>query len=487
MSARRERIGRRTRHRLYVLLIVALALAALVFLNLAGDLLENKFGLSADFSRSAVFTLSEDTRRMLSKLKEDVLLYAVYENDAGDATVEQMLRAYDRASEHVSSAVLDPVDDVEALLPFAKSGAAVGSGSIVVSDARRSSFIVLDYYDFYLVGSGGVTGIQGEQSISSAIRHLGNASTYRAVFMNAHTEESISSVPAYATHLMASGYGLFQSADVFSEAFGSLLNARDDVLVFLSPSGDLEAGEADALIAHVERGGSALFFLDYSRGVDGGQGISLVFDSFPNFDRVLAAAGMRLRPELVLVPPEAAALGSITRFGASPAENTWLTGGAVADGAILSECAPLSIVDAGRAQPLLKSPDASYTKRIGRDLEALDRQSGDPVGAQYVAACGRIGEGMIAVVGTSSVVKAHIAAEANRRFSIGLVGALLRDAGNPVIMPVSTQDGSLKLTSVAQQMLVIALVVGALPLAVLLAGAAALHRRRARSGRAKHD
>lgn len=475
--------NRSLRHRLYVGLLALLVCVIIVFVNLSGGVLENKFDWCADFSRSGVFTLSEDTRKLLSGLEEDVLLYAVYENGAQDMTVEQMIGAYDRSSERVHSQVLDPVDDVDLLLPFTRDGAAVSSGSIIVSDAARENFHILDYYDFYLVGANSITGVQGEQSISSAISHLDGGAQRRAIFMNAHADTSIASVPAFATHLSASGYALFQSTDAFSADFGAMLNPEYDMLVFLSPTGDLEDAEADAVIDYVRRGGSVLAFMDYARSIDGGMGISLVYDEFTNFARVFAEAGMQLNHELVLMPEADAAQGSITRFGAS-AVNNGLTD--AAEDVLLSESAVIDILDSAAAQPLLMSPASAYSKGISKEM-SLEQSDTDEAGARCVAACGRIGEGRIGLVGTSSAAMLYFGNEDNCRYLMKLTGALLNDADNPVILPVSTGSGTLRLTTSGQQILLIAMVAGVLPLAVLVAGAIVIRRRKKQSGRAAHD
>ena len=477
----RVRVGRQLRHRLYVAAVALLAAAGIVLLNMSAGLLESKFDWSADFSRSGVFTLSEDTRRLLSGLTEDVELYAVYENDTRDVTVEQLLRAYDRASERVTSRAVDPVDDVDVLLPFTRDGAAVSSGSIIVSNAARDSFQILDYYDFYLVGANGITGVQGEQSVSSAIRHLNDAVQRRAIFMNAHTETTIASVPAFATHLSASGYGLFQSTDPFSAEFASMLNPESDMLVFLSPNSDLESGEADAIIDYVRRGGSVMTFMDCARSVDNSFGIALQYGTFENFDRVFAEAGMELNLELVLMPEAKATLGSITRFSASAAEGG-LDG---ADGVVMSESATIAL--SGDARPLLLCPADAYSKRIEPGMSDLARAAGDEAGVRCVSAVGSIGEGRVALTATSSAVTGYFGEAGNRGFVMKLAAALLNDGDNIVIPPVSTGSGTLKIRTFPQQVLLIVLTAGVLPLAVLTAGGLTLYRRRRRSGRMEHD
>lgn len=482
----RKKHSRRSRHRLYVVAVALLVMAAIIFLNLSASLMETKFGWFADFSRSSIFTLSEDTRKLLAELTEDVLLYAVYENDAQDVTVEQLLMAYDRASEHISSEVVDPVDDVDLLLDFTKEGAAVNSGSIIVSDAQRENFEILDYYDFYLVGTNGITGIQGEQSISSAIHHLSNPASRRVIFMNAHTETTIASAPAFATHLTASGYALFQSDDVFSAEFASMLDAENDLLVFLSPSSDLEEEEADALIEYIRRGGRVMAFMDYSRSVDNSLGISLVYETWTNFDRVFVEAGMRLNQDLVLIPEDSATLGSVTRFNASVVNNAWMNGADTFSNVVMSECATIEIVDDGAAQALLICPDVAYVKEIQRDMELVQSEN-DIVGERCVGACGAIGKGKLALVGTSSIATSYFGNEANREVGLRIVSGLLADGGNPIIMPVSTGSGSLQIHTRTQQIILIVLLAGIFPMSVLIFGGIVLFRRRRRSGRMQRD
>ncbi len=75
--------------------IVLVTLIALIFLlNMGLVALENRLGFSTDLSANHIYTLSDDSRSVLSELTNEIYLYPVYSPGNSDPIIQQLLGNY---------------------------------------------------------------------------------------------------------------------------------------------------------------------------------------------------------------------------------------------------------------------------------------------------------------------------------------------------------------------------------------------------------
>jgi ABC-2 type transport system permease protein len=207
-NGRHTKGGRWGRHSRYVWVVSVLT--ALIFSVglVAANLLEKKWVLAADLSRSAVFSLSGETREMLDGLGDDVMLYGIYDSGSKDETVIQLLRTYEHYSDRVGFEMVDPVRQPMELQPF--SGAELEQGDVIVSNAAKDRFRVLGYYDFYMTDGTAVSGICAEQSIASAIHYVGGGKQNRLLLATGQGELTPQTMAVFIADMMARGFSVLQ-------------------------------------------------------------------------------------------------------------------------------------------------------------------------------------------------------------------------------------------------------------------------------------
>lgn len=467
--ARTAKSPDRYRHNAYVLCVTAILVVCLAAWGLVALKLQDGFGLAGDFSRGSTFSLTKQTKSALSELSENVALFAVYERDAKDTTIVSLLESFDRASAKVNFKIIDPVRAPRELLKLNLENG-VSSGSVVVASEATGRVRVLDQYSLYLMGENGIVGINAEQSVSSAIHYVTGGSEASLLLVTGHGEAEAQQYAQFITDSAARGFAikLLEGADWDYRTI-----SRGDIPVFVSPQEDLTARERDTLIEFLGGGGSVAFFMDNSRGVDGGMGIKLGKTELANFNAVFERFGLSLKRDLLLVPPEKTVLGSVTAFRPIPATMALFDVGIHGVMAV-SECSSISV--SGGAGAAVVSPSECYSKKID-GLADLEKDANDPAGPFVVAAFGN-NDGRLFLAGTSSFITGGaFAYGGNRAFALSAASALADDEGNPVVPTKIISDGKLNIDSLSQQLMLTALSVLVLPVLVTVIGFAVLRRR----------
>ena len=264
-------------------LLVCVALAALVALNVLFTDLEKKNGWRADFSFNGLTTQSETTREVLAALPYPVHIYALYQKGSEDLPLFELLDRYAAASDMVTWEQADVALNPGLLTRFQSevTGESVTNDSLVVSCEATGRWKALSYQDFISLslnleaGAYEVSGLSYESRISSAIAYVTRDEIPRIIAAQGHGELDEAATGVLA-ELLASNY-----FDVRYGRLGELDPEPGDLVMLLSPVHDLTDGELETLAAFAEAGGSFLFTCDYTDPVD----------AMPNYRALLRSYG----------------------------------------------------------------------------------------------------------------------------------------------------------------------------------------------------
>ena len=122
----------------------AVVIAIFIVVNLlVGELPSTltKFDLSA----RELFTISDETKAVLSRVNEDVHVYLLTQRGNEDPTIREMLERYHALNSRISWSTVDPVTNPAFLEQYTTE--ALSDNSLVVESAKRS--YTVDYYDIY--------------------------------------------------------------------------------------------------------------------------------------------------------------------------------------------------------------------------------------------------------------------------------------------------------------------------------------------------
>ncbi len=231
---------------------VVVVLALLVVVNVIGSKLTTTWDLTSTHS----LTLSQASKNILAKLKQNVTIYAF--EIPGTSTgrqVQTLLEQYKRyGNGHVSYQMVDP-DANPALADHFKITTA---GEIVVLAGQNTQTVQpsdLQSYD-----SAGNPVFNGEAAITNAILRAGTPVQLTVDFVTGNGEPDISQgrLPDAVQALKDQGYNVGS----ISLLTGSGVPANVSALIIASPQNDLSPVEIKVLQNYAAAGGHILFLLD---------------------------------------------------------------------------------------------------------------------------------------------------------------------------------------------------------------------------------
>ena len=285
-NLRRRYVARTTKLGAYTFAICAILLAVIVVVNLLVGLLPSKLTVF-DTSPNKLYTISDETTRYLGKLKEDITLYWICQNDVEDDVLLRFLSNYTDTSPRVKLEIIDPVKDPTALDKYVSSTTQSPSNfSIIVESQRRHT--IVDYYDMLYVYNQAI-----EQTYGVGIVPYAFYESYSQIFYYAEAsgytteqyfygDDTITRAIEYVTlenipHVyVVEGHG----EDTFSEAFtgfaaqGNIafdtlrLDTADSVpadancIVIYSPTQDLSVSDTAKIRTYLKTGGNMLLITD---------------------------------------------------------------------------------------------------------------------------------------------------------------------------------------------------------------------------------
>lgn len=263
--------------------MIAVALIAAVAVNMVASQLPEKIA-SIDMTSQKLYSITEDTEKILKDLKEDVTIYVLAKEESQDSNLEKTLKRYEDASSHIKIEYKDP--SVSPTFYKEYSDTALTSNSIIVVGENRSK--VINYNDIYEYGvdystyQQTVTGYDGEGQLTSAISYVTSENTTVMYAISGHGEATLS--------------GSFTDALEKQNAELKTLNLvenesipEDAACIFmLSPSTDYSEDDVEKISSYLKSGGSAVITANYAA------------ENLTNFETILSEYGVGIVDGMVV-------------------------------------------------------------------------------------------------------------------------------------------------------------------------------------------
>lgn len=265
----------------YSTLVTALVLAILLAINFVAS----KVNIKKDLTQEKMFSLSDETYKILDNLKNDTKIIAFFETGSEAQEVQAVLDKYKSASKKISIEYKDPVKNPEVANKYNKGDEKIGVNSIVVESGNK--YKIIDYIDLYNIsydqyGQQTVDSFAAEQQITNAIVYVNSDKENILYTLAGHEEASLSDT--INKQLQAENYtvkelNLLQGGTELDESA---------TLVVASPKRDLSKEEADKIKSFLVNGGRAIFLMDITKEV------------LPNFQELLSFYGVKLQNALAV-------------------------------------------------------------------------------------------------------------------------------------------------------------------------------------------
>ncbi len=343
---------------------IALGIAVVVVINLAAGQIPTKFN-SIDMTSQKLFSITEDTEKILSALKDDITIYVLSSEKSQDENLGKMLKRYEDYSSHITVVYKDP-----AVAPtfFQKyTDAAVTQNSLIVEGSKRSK--VIDYNDVYQYDvdyttyQSTLTGFDGEGQITSAIEYVTSEDSPIFYALEGHDEGTITGTFSQALekqNAVLESINLLQYETIPGDGVCLIINA---------PKTDFSQDDVDKVLAYLKDGGKAFIVTCYTD------------EKLTNFNKILETYQINTVDGMVVE-------GNSQNYYQNPlyllpeiSSSTVTTD--VSDGYIFVPYGqgftyPEESGDSGITYtPLLRSSDQSYSKVNIATAETSEKEAGD--------------------------------------------------------------------------------------------------------------
>lgn len=265
----------------YATLMTAIVIAIVFAINLVAT----KLDLKADMTKNKLFSLSDQTNKVVDDLKQDVKIYGFYESGKENTMVTTVLDKYTGRSKKITVEFKDPVKYPTVTQQFKQSGTEPKSGSLVVQSG--SKYKVIDQYDLvnYSTDEQGQSNVDSfaiEQRITSAIMYVTSEKNPVVYKLQGHDEASVGTEVTKQL-----GNENYEVKDLNLLTKDAAIE-DDAILLISSPKKDLSQDEETKIRSFLSKGGKAIFLMQ------------LLEDDLPRFQGILSSYGVGLNKAIIV-------------------------------------------------------------------------------------------------------------------------------------------------------------------------------------------
>ena len=350
--------------------VIAGSIAVAVILNLIVAELPSRYTVF-DLTANRLYSLTDDTKELVSNIGEDVTIYVLANENQADSTLANTLDSYEGLSSHIKVTYVDPAVNPKFYTKY--TDGSISSNSVIVESSRRSR--VVDYNDLYVseydysTYSQNVTGYDAEGQITSAISYVLSENMPKIYMVTGHGELELDSTFTDA----------IQKANIDTETINLMdydAVPEDAEAVFVNaPTEDLSSDDAEKLLTYLNNGGDIFINTTYT-GKD-----------MPNFDKLLDFYGVQVSKGLIIETAQNSYYQDPFYLLPSIEYDTITSDIYSGNSYVFAPyCQGLTFTEKEDVEvtPLLASSEKSYVRDDIENSTSYDRQDGDEDGPFYI-------------------------------------------------------------------------------------------------------
>lgn len=472
----RKRNKKLLKHGTYSMAVTAVVIAIVVVLNLVVQEIPSKCR-EIDLSSQKLYTIGEQTEKILKNLKKDVTLYYIAQDGTESSDIKNLLEKYEEGSKHITVEQKDPAVFPKFASQYTSDN--ISNNSIIVVCGDKSK--VVDYSSMYETSinyqtySQEVTGFDGEGQLTSAINYVVSDNMPVLYNLEGHDESSMSET---MKETIEKANIEIKSLNLLSE---EAVPDDAECLFIFAPATDLTKEEADKIISYLENGGKALIVSNYTD------------EDMPNFESVLENYGVQPVDGIVLE-------GNTDNY---VSQNPYYLLPNIESGEINSELSsqsryvlvPLAqgikkadnIRDTLNISSILTTSDSAYSKTNLKDMDTMEKEDGDIDGPfdLAVSITEKVGddkETQIAYFASASIfndsINSMVSGTNYELLSASLAWMCSTDDSNQISIPSKSYDTTTLTVPTADINFWSIFVTGVLPVCTLLIGFGIWMKRR---------
>ena len=397
----KKMFGSRFRWGSYSAFSAVILIVIAIFLNLMVGALPTSV-TQLDMTGTSLYTLSDQTKRIVSSVDQDVNLYLLATSGNEDSTILRLLNRYADLNSHIQVTCVDPNTQPTFLQGYELSVSRLYANSVLVDCGGR--YRLVGYDDIYVTTYGmdystysytTSTEFDGENALTNAIHYVASADLPKIYTLTGHGESELSSdiTEAIAQDNMETESLSLMTAESIPE--------DATAIVIHTPTSDLNEEEANLLMDWLASGGSVALTTSYIEA-----------EKMPNLLRVTQSMGLTTEEGIVVEADNQMYYPRYPHYLLPDIESHDITD-ALIDGRyyILTPMAQGLKESEGSGATvtwLLTTSDSSYAKLAATKMTTTAKEDGDTEGPFHVAAVSEKGEGKLLWVASEGFLNSQV-------------------------------------------------------------------------------
>lgn len=355
----------------YSVVAAAIVLAIAIVVNVFVGALPTSW-TQLDATSSQLFTISEQTEKVLAGLEDEVTIYWIVRSGNEDDYLETLLERYSSLSSQVSVQKKDPDVYPTFLQAYGETDSPNNNSLLVVSgdyyryvdyyDIYAYSY---DYYTYYTTGAYDVE-FDGESALTSAISYVSSGYMPKVYTLTGHGESSLSETFSAAVedeNIQVEELSLLTVETVPEDA---------DVILIDAPTSDISETEAELLLEYLQGGGNLILITQPLEDV-----------RLTNLEALMAEYGVTAEEGIVIESDSnyyawGYPYSLLPELSSHTITDPLIDGGyyvllPLAQGLTVSD----ELSDTVSVTQLLTTTDTSFSKTAGYSLTTYEKEDGD--------------------------------------------------------------------------------------------------------------
>lgn len=447
----------------YSIFISLAVVVILVVVNLLIGTLPTNI-TNIDLSEQQMFSISDQTKKVLDGLDTDVTVYFVAQSGNEDSVISEILEKYEDMSEHINVKAIDPGVNPAFASNYTTDG--ISDNSLVVESAKRFQVIAKDsiYVTTTSYDSEGnevsSTSFNGESALTSAIDYVTSDTLPKAYNLVGHSEMVFSDTLA--------SYIAKENIEVVDLSLATSTEVPEDCacLIINGPEKDVSESEAEAIADYLEDGGHLLYIKNYQSAVG------------TRLDNLVAEYGITVENYMVFEADSSFTFNNYPNMIIPNYREHTVTAPLIENMMYCLVPNALRLSVGTEAEALLSTTTSGYAKDLTQEFTSVEKTTKDKKGACVLAAAYEGSPLMsgektqIVVISSMDFLDAEVSsyvADGNYDFVINSIGWMCEHGSSIAIHSKNLGSDAIYLSS-SQANLWTVLLMGIIPLAIIVTG-----------------
>ncbi len=380
--------GSRFRAGSYAAFAAALLIAIVIIANLMVSSLPTTY-TEIDMTANGIFSLSDQTRRIVASLDKDVNLYLLATTGNEDATITSLLDRYASLSDHIKVSYVDPAVKPTFLQNYDLTASHVYAifllvvcGSVYRLVGYDEIYVTEYSMDYYAYSYNSTTSFDGENALTNAVHFVSSDDLPKVYLLSGHGEEELSDNPNAMLEQDNMTYEILSLLTV--EAVPESATAG----VINNPSSDLRQDQAAKLLSAMETGGNVVLL---TGTMDAGD--------MPNLLSVTESMGVTAGEGVIIEGDRSMCLSRYQHYLLPDVADHAVTEAIKESGYYILVPLAQPILETGDSSAtvtaLLTTSPESYSKLDGISMTTTSKEDGDQDGPFHVGIISELNDGKL--------------------------------------------------------------------------------------------